>query len=91
MGADWAASDEFLVTFMCAELAVSRSGYYAWRCGQRSQRSRDDTTETTMIMKIYREGRGNPGVRRVRAGLAVVGHFLLSKRVWRLMKVAGLR
>ncbi|WP_322777888.1 hypothetical protein [Frankia sp. Cas4] len=59
--ADWAASEEFLVAFMCTELAVSRSGYYAWRRGEPSQRSRDDTTYTAPIRKIYREGRGNPG------------------------------
>nr|WP_322780494.1 DDE-type integrase/transposase/recombinase [Frankia sp. Cas4] len=59
--ADWAASDEFPVAFMCTELAMSRSGYYAWRRGEPSHRSRDDTTYTAPIRKIYREGRGNPG------------------------------
>ena len=29
--ADWADSDVYPVAFMCAELGVSRSGYYAWR------------------------------------------------------------
>ncbi|WP_322756677.1 IS3 family transposase, partial [Frankia sp. Cas3] len=89
--ADWAASEEFPVAFMCTELAVSRSGYYAWRRGEPSQRPRDDTTYTAPIRKIYREGRGNPGVRRVRAALTAAGHFLSSKRLWRLMKAAGLQ
>jgi transposase InsO family protein len=89
--ADWAASGEFPVAFMCTELGVSRSGYYAWRRGAPSQRSLDDTTYTTLIKKICADGRGNPGVRRVRAGLAAAGHQLSSKRVWRLMRAAGLQ
>ena len=43
------------------------------------------------MKKLYAEGRGNPGVRRMRAGLAALGHRLSHKRVWRLMKAAGLR
>ena len=89
--ADWAASDAFPVAFMCTELGVSRSGYYAWRSSAPSQRSLDDTTSTTLIKKICADGRGNPGVRRVRAGLAACGHRLSHKRVWRLMKAAGLQ
>ncbi|WP_165485633.1 IS3 family transposase [Protofrankia symbiont of Coriaria ruscifolia] len=88
--ADWAASDEFPVAFMCTELGVSRSGCYAWRGGAPSRRSLDDTTSTTLIKKICADGRGNPGVRRVRAALAACGHRLSHKRVWRLMKAAGL-
>src|SRR5674476_475837 len=44
-----------------------------------------------MIKAIYDQGRGNPGVRRVRAGLAALGHLLSHKRVWRLMRAAGLQ
>ena len=29
--ADWADAKEYSVEFMCAELGVSTSGYYAWR------------------------------------------------------------
>ncbi|WP_242606361.1 IS3 family transposase [Protofrankia symbiont of Coriaria ruscifolia] len=89
--ADWAASGEFPVAFMCAELDVSRSGYYAWSRAVPSQRSLDDTTYTTLIRKIHADGRGNPGVRRIRAGLAAAGHQLSHKRVWRLMRAAGLQ
>jgi transposase InsO family protein len=89
--ADWAASKEYPVSFMCRELGVSRSGYYAWRTAGPSQRSKDDTTLTAIMKRIYAEARGNPGVRRMRAGLAAVGYRLSHKRVWRLMKAAGLR
>ncbi|WP_232303774.1 IS3 family transposase [Pseudofrankia sp. DC12] len=89
--ADWAASDAFPVTFMCDELEVSRSGYYAWFQRRPSQRSLDDATYTTLIKAICAHGRGNPGVRRVQADLAASGHLLSPKRVWRLMKAAGLQ
>ena len=44
-----------------------------------------------MIKAIYQQARGNPGVQRVRAGLAALGHLLSHKRVWRLMQAAGLQ
>ena len=89
--ADWADSKEYPVLFMCRELGVSRSGYYNWRTAKPSQRAKDDTTLIAIMKKIYADARGNPGVRRMRAGLAALGHCLSHKRVWRLMKVAGLR
>jgi putative transposase len=89
--ADWAASNSYPVSFMCAELGVSRSGYYAWRTAGPSQRSKDDTTLIAIMKRLHAEARGNPGVRRMRAGLAAVGYRLSHKRVWRLMKAADLR
>jgi len=76
---------------MCRQLGVSRSGYYAWLAAAPSQRTTDDAALTTLIATLFRDGRGNPGVRRVRAGLAALGRLLSHKRVWRLMKAAGLR
>lgn len=89
--ADWAASEEYPVAFMCAEMGVSRSGYYAWFQRPASQQSLDDATYTTLIEAICRHGRGNPGVRRVHASLTASGHQVSPKRVWRLMKAAGLQ
>lgn len=89
--ADWADSDSYPVSFMCAELGVSRSGYYAWRAGGPSQRALDDAAYVAIMRKLHADGRGNPGVRRLRAGLAALGHRLSHKRVWRLMRAAGLR
>ena len=43
------------------------------------------------MKKIYEDARGNPGVRRMRAGLAALGHLVSHKRVHRLMQAAGLR
>jgi putative transposase len=89
--ADWAASNTYPVTFMCRELGVSRSGYYAWRNAAPSQRSKDDATLIAIMRRIHAKARGNPGVRRMRASLAALGYRLSHKRVWRLMKAAGLR
>ena len=89
--ADWADSNDFPVDFMCAQLGVSRSGYYAWRGRTPSERTHADTELLTMIKEIYARLRGNPGVRRVHAELITVGRRLSRKRVWRLMQTAGLQ
>jgi putative transposase len=89
--AGWADSGADPVSFMCAWLGVSRSGYYAWRGAEPSQRSRDDCALIAVMRKIYGDARGNPGVRRMRAGLAALGHLVSHKRVHRLMQAAGLR
>jgi putative transposase len=89
--ADWADSDDYPVAFMCEQLDVSRSGYYAWRGGGPSARAGADEHLTALITAIWQRARGNPGVRRVHAALAAAGHRPSRKRVWRLMKAAGLR
>ncbi len=89
--ADWADQDQYPVAFMCQQLGVSRSGYYAWRGAPPSARAMEDEQLTVLIVAICAKARGNPGVRRVRAGLAAAGHRLSHKRVWRLMRAADLR
>lgn len=89
--ADWAATEEYPVAFMCEQLEVSRSGYYAWRSAGPSTRADADERLTALIITICEQARGNPGVRRVHAALAAAGHRLSRKRVWRLMRAAGLR
>jgi putative transposase len=89
--ADWADSESYPVSFMCTELGVSRSGYYAW-CGREvSDRARTDAGLTALITTVHARLRGNPGVRRIHAELAALGHCLSRKRVWRLMQAAGLQ
>ena len=76
---------------MCAELGVSRSGFYAWRTRPESDRARTDAELRERIASLHEELRGNPGVRRMRAELNSQGIRIGLKRVWRLMKAAGLR
>jgi hypothetical protein len=89
--AGWADSDEYPVTFMCRELCVSTSGYYDWRNGRPSARAETDAELIAIMRKLHAAARGNPGVRRMRAELAAVGRRVGLKRVWRLMRAAGLR
>ena len=89
--AGWADSGTFPVSFMCSQLGVSRSGYYAWRAAEPAQREKDDSALTAIMRKVFEEARGNPGVRRMRAGLAALGQLVSHKRVHRLMQAAGLR
>jgi transposase InsO family protein len=76
---------------MCAWLGVSRSGYYAWRNAEPSDRSKQDATLIAVMRTLHARGRGNPGVRRLWADLQAAGYRVSKKRVWRLMKGAGLR
>jgi putative transposase len=89
--ADWAASDAYPVDFMCTQLGVSRSGFYAWRGRGVSERTSTDADLTALIRAAYQRLRGNPGVRRMHAELRALGHRLSRKRVWRLMKAADLQ
>ena len=88
--ADWADSGEYHVDFMCAELDVSRAGYYAWRARKPSARARDDISLTSLIRTLFAGARNNPGVRRMRAMLAAAGRVVSHRKVHRLMRAAGL-
>ncbi len=88
--ADWADQKLFPVAYMCDEFGVSRSGYYAWCRREDSDRDRSDNRLRAIIVDAHKRLRGNPGVRRVHAELTVLGEKVSTKRVWRLMKAAGL-
>ena len=93
--ANWADStdpaDAFPVTFMCDQLEVSRSGYYDWRRRLPSRRELDDAELTDKITEQYQALPGRPVVRRVWAELTAHGWRVGRKRVWRLMRAAGLQ
>jgi putative transposase len=76
---------------MCRVLAVSASGYYAWRGRPPSQRALDDAALTGIIRKIHEDSRGTYGVPRVILDLVDdYGIHCSHKRVARLMGKAGL-
>lgn len=79
------------VSRMCGVLAVSRSGYYAWRGRGRSARASQDAELLSRIRTIHQESRGTYGAPRVHAELALGQRIRCSrKRVARLMRLAGL-
>jgi putative transposase len=84
--ANWADSDDpdddFPVAFMCANLEVSRSGYYDWRRRLPGRRELSDAELSERIRELHRDLPGRPGVRRVWAELAAHGWRVGRKRVW---------
>ena len=76
---------------MCRQLGVSPSSYYRWCRACPSARDTTDAELTTLITHHFTVLSGNPGVRRMRAELAATGHRVGHKRVWRLMRAAGLQ
>ena len=88
--ADWAEAKQYPVEFMCTQLGVSVSGYYAWRARPLSAHDRSDQALLGLIGMLYDRLKGNPGVRRMHAELVSLGHRVSRKRVWRLMKAAGI-
>ncbi len=89
--ADWAGDKQYPVTFMCAHLGVARQGSYRWLAAGPSERDRTDAQLITQIRQIHTDLQGHPGVRRIWAELVVRGVRVARKRVWRLMRAAGLQ
>ena len=81
----------FPVTLMCRVLDVSRSGYYAWRCRERSARAQADEALKRQIQATHERSRGTYGVPRVHAELEASGMSVSRKRVARLMRELGLQ
>lgn len=75
---------------MCRVLAVSASGYYAWRKRPPSARARADVERTSRITAIHQYSRGTYGAPRIHEELLAARLHLGRKPVARLMKAAGL-
>ena len=78
------------VSFMCAVLEVSRSGYYAWRTRAPSARAAADAELAAEIARIHREHQGRYGTGRIVRELARAGRRHSPRRVRRLARAAGL-
>jgi putative transposase len=86
------ATEGHAVQIACRVLAVSESGYYAWRKRPCSPRAVRQAWLTDRIRAVHAASRGTYGARRVQAELVLgqgitVGH----QAVERLMCVAGIR
>lgn len=80
----------FPVSFMCRELRVSRSGYYAWLAREPSKRSREEAELVGEIEAVHAASRGTYGSPRVHKALRSKGRPISRKRVARIMRKSGL-
>ena len=77
---------EFPVAFMCRELDVSTSGYYAWRDREPSKHAKDDVELSVKIAAFHAASRQTYGSPRIYEDLKDAGHKVSRKRVIRLMQ-----
>jgi putative transposase len=80
----------FPVGFMCTQLSVSRSGYYAWRIRPQSRRASEDVELGARVLHLHLESQRRYGSPRVQKALAAEGSRVSRKRVVRLMQQRGL-
>lgn len=81
---------KYPVDALCRNLAVSASGYYAWRKRTPSQRRQSDVLLGDRVESIYLRSRSTYGRPRVHAELRDDGIAVSGKRVARLMRERGL-
>ena len=79
------------IATMCRVMAVSASGYYAWRQRPPSARARADAELTLRIRAIHQFSHATYGAPRIHEELRAANIHLGRKRVARLMRVAGLK
>jgi putative transposase len=78
------------IALLCRVLAVSTSGYYAWRQRVPSAHAREDAALTTQITDLYAASRATYGAPRIHADLRALDVQCGRKRVARLMRAQGL-
>jgi putative transposase len=81
--------DGFTAASVCDLLEVSRSGFYAWRSLQESQRTEQDRELLPVIEEVFWHHRRRYGARRIAVELSSRGIACGVARVSRLMKTAG--
>ena len=78
------------IRLICRCLAVSRSGYYAWRGRSPSARVKQDARLKVEIAASHSASRRTYGSPRILRDLREDGHQVSRKRVARLMRELGL-
>ena len=76
---------------LCDLFDVHPSGYYTWLRQSRSKRDIADTRLTGLIKQFWLESGGIYGYRKVYSDLRELGEGCGENRVYRLMRIAGLR
>jgi transposase InsO family protein len=80
----------FSVQRLCAALAVSPSGFYAWQQRGPAARTLQDQVLMRQMCLVHAESRGTYGRPRLQRALVRRGYRLSEKRVARLMRQAHL-
>ena len=80
----------YRVTRLCAALAVSRSGYYAWRDRSVSARTAEDQRLLPVLRRLHQQTREQYGAIKLWQAVNKSGIRCGRHRVARLRKVAGL-
>jgi putative transposase len=78
------------IRLLCRCLAVSRSGYYAWRRRDPSPRAQEDARLRVEVAASHSASRRTYGSPRILRDLREDGHHVSRKRVARLMRELGL-
>ena len=81
------------MAWLCRQLGVARSGYYAWRQRQEApgKRAAENAVITAEIQAVFQEHRGFYGSPRIHQELRAAGHPVGRHRVARLMQRAELK
>jgi putative transposase len=79
------------VAVLCDVLAVSRSGYYAWRQRPASARAARRAELVEQVRAAHTDSRGTYGSPRVHAELSAAGVSVCENTVAKIMRQAGVR
>lgn len=82
---------EFRVSAMCRVLDVSRSGYYAWRAREPSDRTKANALLIDRIRGIHTQSRENYASRKIWRMLVAMGERCGRHRVARLCSAYGIQ
>lgn len=83
-------ADRCAAAAVCNLLEVSRSGFYAWRRQEETQRAQRDCVLLPEIRKIFWRHKRRYGARRISKELSIQGVSCGVARAGRLMKTQGL-
>jgi len=79
------------LTKLCRWLAVTRSGFYAWRPRPESTHARDDRRLQVLVRASFEASRHRYGSPRIHADLLEQQEHVSRKRIVRLMQEDGLK
>jgi len=88
-----ALSDRFSVAWLCKQLGVARSGFYAWRQRQQNPglRALESAAITVQVQTVFERHRGFYGAPRVHQELRAAGLKVGRHRIARIMPCSALK